>query len=180
MGSVQLDCSQTLCKNGGECIGFQTRKAANACNSLFLSDDTGMLLACSGPVAGNHHDLFEIEQVFGELTDLLQEAVLEVEGLFLSADAGFDSEEFRRPCSSLRIEANIAFNFRNGTHAAEYVYFDEQLYRRRNVVEQAQAWLDSFKALLISFETKASNWIALHFLAITVLFIRNIEKLEKP
>jgi len=178
--SVQLDGSQTLCKNGGECIGFQGRKAARTCNSLFLSDDTGTLLACSGPVAGNHHDLFEIERVFGELADLLQEAGLEVEGLFLNADAGFDSEEFRRLCSSLRIEANIAFNFRNGTHAAEYVYFDEQLYKRRNVVEQAQAWLDSFKALLIRFETKASNWIALHFLAFTVLFIRKIKKLEKP
>ena len=81
--SVQLDGSQTLYKNGGECIGFQSRKAARTCNSLFLSDDTGTLLACSGPVAGTHHDLFEIERVFGQLADLLQEAGLEVEGLFL-------------------------------------------------------------------------------------------------
>ena len=34
-------------------------------------------------LAGNPHDLFEIGQVFGQLADLLQEAGLEVEGLFL-------------------------------------------------------------------------------------------------
>ena len=178
--SVQLDGSQTVCKNGGECIGFQSRKAARTCNSLFLSDDTGLLLACSGPVAGNHHDLFEIGQVFGQLTGLLKEAGLEVEGLFLNADAGFDSEAFRKLCSGHKIEANIAFNPRNGTGSEGYVYFDPELYRRRNTVEQACAWLDSFKALLVRFETKASNWIALHFLAFTVLFIRKIKKLEKP
>lgn len=178
--SVQLDGSQTLCKNGGECIGFQARKAARTCSSLFLCDDTGLPLACSCPVAGNHHDLFDIEQVFAELLELLEEAGLETEGLFLNADAGFDSQEFRRLCSELKIEANIAFNPRNGTHAEQYVYFDERLYKRRNVVEQACAWIDSFKALLVRFETKASSWVALHFLAFTVLFIRKINRVEKP
>lgn len=178
--SVQLDGSHTICKRGGEFVGFQARKAARTCNSLFVADETGLLLACSCPVAGNHHDLFEIEQVFGQLTGMLTEAGLEVEGLFLNADAGFDSEEFRRLCSHYKIEANIAFNPRNGTGSEEYVYFDEELYKRRNVVEQACAWLDSFKALLVRFETKASNWMALHFLAFTVLFIRKMKKLEKP
>lgn len=178
--SVQLDGSHTICKRGGEVVGFQSRKAAKTCNSLFLSDDTGMLLACSEPVAGNHHDLFEIEKVFGQLTQLLTEAGLEVDGLFMNADAGFDSEGFRKFCSSLRIEANIAFNPRNGTASEDYVYFDTELYKKRNGVEQACAWLDSFKALLVRFETKASNWMALHFLAFTVLFIRKIKKLEKP
>ena len=117
--SVQLDGSQTICKRGGEWVGFQTRKAARTCNSLFLSDDTGILLACSGPVAGNHHDLFEIEKVFEQLTDLLPEAGRDVDGLFLNADAGFDSEAFRKLCSSLRIQANIAFNPRNGTDSEE-------------------------------------------------------------
>jgi hypothetical protein len=118
-----------LCKNGGECVGFQSRKAARTCSSLFLSDDTGTLLACSGPVAGNHHDLFEIERVFGELAGLHQEAGLEEEDLFLNADAGFDSERFRKLCSALKIEANIASNPRNGIVAEGYVYFDEQLYK---------------------------------------------------
>ncbi|WP_299762666.1 IS5 family transposase [uncultured Pontibacter sp.] len=179
LSSVQLGGSQTVCNNRGECIGYQARKAARTCNSLFLADDTGTLLACSCPAAGNHHDAFEIEQAFGELTQMLSEAGLAVEGLFLNADAGFDSQEFRSICSSYKVEANIAFNPRNGTMGEEYVYFDQQLYKRRNVVEQACAWLDSFKALLVRFETKASKWRALQLLALTVLFARKIKRWEK-
>lgn len=176
LSCMQLDGSQTICKNGGECMGYQSRKAANSCNSLFLADNQGLMLACSYPLAGQHHDLFQIKQVFKELCDLLQEAGIETKGLFLNADAGFDSQEFRQQCSEMKIEANIACNPRKGEPTEEYLYFDEQLFKRRNVIEQANAWLDSFKALLIRFETKAQHWLAFHFLAFTVQLIRKINK----
>jgi transposase len=179
LSSVQLDGSQTICKNGGECIGYQSRKAANSCNSLFLADNKGLMLACSCPVAGQHHDLFEINQVFAELCELLKEAGIETAGLFMNADAGFDSQPFRQQCSQMKIEANIAFNPRNGEPPNAFVYFDEKLYRRRMVIEQANAWVDSFKALLIRFETKAQHWLALHFLAFTIQLIRKINKKSK-
>lgn len=107
-----LDSSQIVCKNDGECIGYQDRDGAKTCSSLFLCDDTG--LACSWPLAGHHNDLFEIEQVFHQLLELLEETGLEAEGLFLNADASFNSQEFRGLCSVLKIEANIATNPRNG------------------------------------------------------------------
>lgn len=179
LSSVQLDGSQTICKNGGEHVSYQARKAAQSCNSLFLSDSKGLMLACSGPVAGAHHDLFEIEQVMAELCGLLAEAGIEQEGLFLNADAGFDSQAFRSLCSEMKIEANVAFNPRNGAGNGEYVYFDEELFKNRTVIEHANAWLDGFKALLIRFETKAQHWLDLHLLAFTVLFIRKISKIEK-
>jgi len=46
---------------------------------------------------------------------MLSEAGLAVEGLFLNADAGFNSQKFRRICSNYKVEANVAFNPRNGT-----------------------------------------------------------------
>jgi transposase len=177
LSSVQLDGSQTLCKNGGECVGYQNRKAANSCNSLFLADNKGLMLACSCPIAGQHHDLFQIKQVLQELRALLKEAGIDTVGLFLNADAGFDSKLFREQCWQMGIEANIALNPRNTESPQEYVYFDEQLYKRRNVIEQANAWLDSFKELLIGFETKAQHWPALHFLAFSVQLIRKINKI---
>lgn len=176
LSCIQLDGSQSLCKNGGECIGYQSRKAARSCNSLFLADNQGLMLACSPPVAGQHHDLFQIKQVVTELFAFLKEAGIETKGLFLNADAGFDSQEFRQQCSKMQIEANIASNPRHRSATEEYVYFDEVLFKRRRVIEQANAWLDSFKALLIRFETKAQHWLALHFLAFTVLLIRKINK----
>ena len=176
LSSVQLDGSQTICKNGGECIGYQGRKAAKTCNSLFLADNKGIMLTCGPPESGAHNDLYQIEVVFKEMLSFLKEAGIETEGLFLNADAGFDSEGFRTLCSEMKIEANIDFNPRNGKTNEEYIYFDEQLFKRRKVIEHANAWLDSFKALLIRFETKALHWRALHFLAFSVLFIRKINK----
>jgi len=59
------------------------------------------------------------------------------------------------------------------------VHFDQEPYKRRNVVEQVCAWLDSFKALLVHFETKANNWLALHLLVFTVLFVQKIRRCKK-
>ncbi|MGV3539109.1 MAG: transposase [Rufibacter sp.] len=174
LSCVQLDGSQTICRNGGECVGYQGRKAAKSCNSLFLADNRGLMLACSCPLAGQHHDLFRIRQVFGELCDVLKEAGIETDGLFLNADAGFDSRQFRRQCIEMKTEANIAANPRNAEPADAYVYFDGELFKRRNAIEKANAWLDGFKALLVRFGTKAQHWLNLHFLAFTVQFIKKI------
>jgi hypothetical protein len=83
LSSIQLDGSQTIGKHAGESIGYQTRKAANSCNSLFLADNKGQMLVCSPPVSGAHYKLYDIVAVFKELCNLLKEAGLETKGLFL-------------------------------------------------------------------------------------------------
>ena len=70
---------------------------------------------------------------------MLKEAGIETAGLFLNADVGFDSQEFRQQCDRMKIEANIAFNPRNTEPTPEYVYFDEQLFKQKYVIEQANA-----------------------------------------
>lgn len=137
------------------------------------------MLACSLPVSGAHHDLYEIEVVFKELCDLLKQAGIETAGLFLNAAAGFDSKQFRSVGAEMKIEANIAFNPRNGQTTDGYVYFDEERFKQRNVIERANAWMDSFKALLIRFETKALHWFVLLLIAFSVLFIRKITNKSK-
>ncbi|MDJ1491873.1 hypothetical protein QNI19_02945 [Cytophagaceae bacterium DM2B3-1] len=60
-----------------------------------------------------------------------------------------------------------------------YHYFDELLYSYRTVIEQANAWLDSFKVLLIRFETKAHTWTSLLYIAFSIRFSRKIQPLDK-
>ena len=79
----------------------------------------------------------------------------------------------------MEIQANVAVNPRNGETNEEYIHFDELLFKQRNVIEQANAWLDSFKALLIRFETKALHWYMLLIIAFSVLLIRKINKKQK-
>jgi len=175
LSSIQLDGSHTLAKNGGAAIGYQGRKAARTTNLLFLADNTGQPLACASPQAGNHHDVFDIETSFGELCTLVEEAHISLEGLFLNADSGFDAKCLREECFRRGIEANIAVNPRSGQKKeAEDQYFDTELYRQRTAIERTNSWLDSFKTLLVRFETSAENWLAFHFLAFTVLLLRKI------
>lgn len=180
LSSLQLDGSHTRVKNGGQAVGYQGRKAAKTTTTLFLADNSGIMLACATPQAGNHHDLFEIDNLFEELCALLESVQIDLKGLFLNADSGFDAQNLRLACEQREIQANIAANPRSrvGT-PAEWTYFDEELYKRRVVVEHANAWLDSFKALLVRYETNVENWLSFHWLAFVVLFLRRINRKKK-
>jgi transposase len=175
LSSMQLDGSHTPVKQGGEAVGYQGRRAAKTSNALFFVDKQGQPLAMAEPQAGNHHDLYEISTLFEQMCQLLAEAGISVKGVFLNADAGFDAEELRTLCTDKQIEANIADNPRNQTtSSAQYQYFDEELYKERYVVERTNAWLDSFKGLLIRFEKKIKTWMAQHWMAFIVLLLRKI------
>jgi transposase len=179
LSSIQLDGSHTLAKNGGTCVGYQKRRKANTTNLLFLADNQGLMLACSEPISGEHNDLYGISECFDSLCLLLQQAGISVEGVFLNADAGFDSKELRKQCARHRVEANIATNVRSSKASVADNYFDELLYKKRRVIEQANAWLDSFKTLLIRFEVLTQTWMAFHWMAFCLLFLRRVIKLNK-
>jgi len=152
LSSLQLDGSHTLCKKQGENIGYQGRKAARTTNALFLCDCKGQPLAMATPQAGNHNDLYAIEELFKQMCALLKQAGISLKGIFMNADAGFDAESLRELCSEKEIEVNIAQNKRNEKEIKEdYVYFDEELYKQRYVVERTNAWLDGFKTEVYRF-----------------------------
>jgi len=54
--------------------------------------------------------------------------------------------------------------------------FDEELYKGRYVIERTNAWIDGFKAILIRFEFLVQNWMSLHFMTFSVIFLRKINK----
>ncbi len=62
--------------------------------------------------------------------------------------------------------------YESGTHI-----FDEQFYK--DVFEHSNAWLDGFKSLLVRFEFSVRNWLSLHFMAFSVIFLRKINKKTK-
>ncbi|MDR6564094.1 MULTISPECIES: hypothetical protein [unclassified Arcicella] len=124
-----------------------------------MSDNQGIILEMSTPQEGNHHDVFEIQFLFDEICTILKEATISLDGLFLNADSGFDSDSFRETCKKENIIPNIKQNSRNsvGRQSANQkselapigtAIFDELLYQDRTVIEHANAWIDSFKALL--------------------------------
>lgn len=144
---------------------------------LFLTDSRGIPLACSEPVAGNHSDLFEVEKSVAKINGTLGGASIEHRGLFLNADAGFDSKKMRELCEVLELNLNIAINKRSG---GNYDYLlDDELDEGRFVVERTNAWLDGFKSLLVRYQTKTRNWLGQHYLIFAIIFLRKFAQSEK-
>ena len=114
LSGADIDASHTPALKGGEEIAYQGRKSRKTTNALYFTDRKGIPLAISNPVAGNHHDLYNIEHSLNELFDTLTRADINLDGLFINADAGFDSKEFRNICFKHGIFANVDFNVRNG------------------------------------------------------------------
>lgn len=175
LSSIQLDGSHTPAKNGGVAVGYQGRKAARTTNALFVADNQGQPLAVATPQAGQHHDTFALDTLFAELCDLLEAAELRLDGLFLNADKAFDVKVLRQACARRNIEVNIPRNRRTADwQTDDDTLLIPELYQRRQVIEQLNAWLDGFKTLLVRFETCLHTWLAFHWLAFSVLLLRKI------
>lgn len=145
MSSVSLDGSHTIARQGGQEVGYQKRKKAKTTNMLFISDAQGIPLACSAPMAGNHHDCYEILDSMQAMNQIFIEANLSWDGLFMNADAGFDCGTLRKWANSKGVQANLCFNKRNTKqHSIRNEYFDDLLYQNRFVIERTNAWIDGF------------------------------------
>ncbi|GHV17179.1 hypothetical protein FACS1894169_11990 [Bacteroidia bacterium] len=145
---------------------------------MYFVDRSGVPLAISNPVSGNHHDLYNIEETLGELFSTLTVAGINLDGLFVNADSGFDSEDFRKICCRHGIFANVDFNSRNGS-TNDDILLDDMLYRERYSIERTNAWLDSFRSLLNRFDTTLSSWKSFNYIAFTVIFLKKIKKNKK-
>lgn len=172
LSSIQLDGTHTPTKRGGEAVAYQGRKKSKTSNLLILTDNQGIPLACSDPIEGNHNDAFNLVPTVQKMIAGLESSAIRTDGLFLNADSGFDTEEFRGYCSEVEIIGNIDRNKRNG--ATDEHLFDDLLYRCRFVVERTNAWMDAFKAVLIRFETNAVHWKALNLLAFCIILLRKL------
>lgn len=175
LSSSDLDGSHTSALRGGEQVGYQGRKKRKTTNALYLTDRQGLPIAMSEPISGNHNDLFEIEVHFEEITSTLEDAEIAVDGLFLNADAGFDSKELREKCEAKGIIPNFDINKRNSSNNHDY-YFDEELYKERYSIERTNAWMDSYRSLLNRFDTTLTSWMGFNYIAFIAIALKKIKK----
>jgi transposase len=178
LSSADIDGSHTPALKGGEEVAYQGRKSKKTTNALYFTDRMGIPLAISNPVAGNHHDLYNIESSLEDLFATLTQAQIKLDGLFINADAGFDSKEFRYTCFKHGIFANVDINVRNGENN-ENKLLDELLYKERYSIERTNAWIDSFRSLLNRFDTTVSSWKSLNYIAFMVILLKKINKNKK-
>ena len=120
-----------------------SRKKRYTTNALFLTDNQGIPLSMAEPQAGNHANLFEIEDRLDEIVCQLSAADIAVDGLFCDLDAGFDGKELRCALISYGIIPNVCPNHRNGGESREEWIYDEEIYKHRWKIEHTNAWMGS-------------------------------------
>ncbi len=103
------------------------------------------------------------------------DAQIPIDGLFMNADAGFDSKELRDICEGHGIIANFDINKRNAKDSdINDYYLDKPTYKERFAVERTNAWIDGFKNLIIRYETNSKHWLGLHYLAFVRIILRRV------
>lgn len=172
-----IDGTHTLAKRGGQKVSYQSRKKGKTSNTLWLTDRQGNVVGFLPPLAGNHNDLYELDQRLDELVKTLGQSGISVDGLFINADGGFESKAFRRACERHGIILNCPHNKRNTKGLTDDCpYFDELMYEERFVVERTNAWMDAFRSFLLRFDTSISSWTAWHYLFAIQSWLKQIEK----
>ena len=73
---------------------------------------------------------------------------------------------------SKEIIANIKPNPRNGKQPD--VYCDEELYKNRFKIEQANGWLDGYKGLIMRYEYLDVTWIGMLLLGFISKFLKKV------
>tara|TARA_B100000497_G_scaffold104125_1_gene119634 strand:+ start:262 stop:588 length:327 start_codon:yes stop_codon:yes gene_type:complete len=98
-------------------------------------------------------------------------------GLILNADEWFDVNDFRQECDPRGIVSNIDFNPRNRGNNDNYL-LDHKLNKFRFSVEELNVWVCGFITQRFRYETKATNCMALHTIAFTLIFLRKFNRIK--
>ena len=64
------------------------------------------------------------------------------------------------------------FSFNKGAQLG--VYFDEELYKNRFKIEQANGWLDGYKGLIMRYEYLDVTWIGMLLLGFISKFLKKV------
>ena len=139
-----------------------------------MIDKKGSIIGVVRLLAGNHNDSYDLKETIRKLFKDLQRLGLFYKGAIFNADSSFDSREARKMLWNRGVRPNIPENKRNRKRVkrGRKRYFNREVYTQRFVIERDFAWIDKFRSLLIRFERKDIYWLGLHYIALTLINLR--------
>ncbi len=141
-----------------------------------LIDKNGYIIATTDIIAGNHNDSYELTHTIKQLFVAMKRCNLDYKHAHFNADSSFDTKAARKLLWNYGVIPNIAENKRNRkiTKRGRKRYFNRDIYKNRFAIERTFAWIDKFKRLLIRFERKANYFLGFHYIAFTLINLRNV------
>ncbi len=127
-------------------------------------------------MAGNHNDAYNVTNTLKKLFSDMKRCALNYKGAIFNADKGFDTQAARKMLWNYGVIPNIAENTRNRKYVkrGRKRHFNRDAHKNRFAIERTFAWIDTFRTLLIRFERKDIYWLAFHYLACTLINLRNL------
>jgi len=176
LSAINLDGSHVIAKKGGEAVAYQARKKAKTTNILPMTDATGFIVACTGLIAGNHNDAYQLKPHLQKAFKALKLLDLEISGAYFNADKAFDTKAARKTCFNHGLIPNIDENKRNrqSTKRGRKRFFNKEVYKRRFTSERSFAWIDKFRALLLRFDRRETYFLGGHFIAFAMINLRHL------
>lgn len=171
---LNLDGTHSLVKKAAQSVDYQHRKKGRTSNILIMTDGNGIPIASGGIISGNHNDLYQIIPQYSQMIKDLKSCGICVQNSIQNADKGFDYKKLRRAIQRRNMFANIVENKRNrkGNKRGKKRFFNQAIYNQRFVNERTFAWIDSFRTLLIRFDTLDSSWLNWHYLAFALILLK--------
>lgn len=171
---LNLDGTHSLVKKTAQSSGYQYRKKGKTSNVLIMTDGKGIPIGIGSILKGNHNDLHQIVPQFSKMIKELNKRKIYVQNSILNADKGFDSKRFRRAVMRRKMQPNIKENIRNRKtkKRGKKRFHNAEIYKTRFVNERCFAWIDSFRTLLIRFDSLDKSWLNWHYLAFALILLK--------
>lgn len=125
---------------------------------------------------GNRNEIILLEDSLIHLKRVAKIIDLDLRGIVMSLDSGYDSVRNRKLIFNRGMIPNIkAKNYKRKSpkRGRKRIYDDEIFQERFRTVETTFAWEDKFKRLLMRFERKSVNFFGLKMLAYTLINLRH-------
>ena len=112
--------------------------------------------------------------IFKRLKTRVQWRELPIESYFEKGEISWQNVYyyFNKWSKDGSFQRNIKPNPRNGKQPD--VYFDEELYKNRFKIEQANGWLDGYKGLIMRYEYLDVTWIGMLLLGFISKFLKKV------
>ena len=112
--------------------------------------------------------------IFKRLKTRVQWRELPIESYFEKGEISWQNVYyyFNKWSKDGSFQRNIKPNPRNGKQPD--VYFDEELYKNRFKIEQANGWLDGYKGLIMRYEYLDVTWIEMLLLGFISKFLKKV------
>ncbi len=141
-----------------------------------MTDKNGAIIATTGIIAGQHNDSYELIQKLKNVFNDMNRCGLDYKGAMFNADSSFDTRAARKLLWNRGVIPNIPENKRNRktVKRGRKRHYKHDVYKNRFVSERTFAWIDKFKTLLVRFERKAAHCLGFHYIAFTLINLRNV------